>query len=103
VSGLTVVGTFSSSGVYTKVGRMVTVNFVLQATTSIALTGGASVLLSNLPFRTELSAPGYYGPGTNAAANISTTYQATSFTVYSTTAIGATSGIYGTITYAAIA
>jgi len=48
-TGLTVIGTFSSVGVYTKVGRQVTVYGYVSATTSIAL-AGAGQLCSNLPF-----------------------------------------------------
>jgi hypothetical protein len=48
-AGLTVVGTFSSSGTYTKVGRLVTLTAAYAATTSLAITAGG-VLSSNLPF-----------------------------------------------------
>ena len=99
-SGLTVVGTFSSVGSYTKVGRMVTVSFAYNATTSLVLAYGG-VLSSNLPFQAELVSTYYWGAGTNAASNINTTFQTYSTTVYGTTAIGATTYIYGSITYAA--
>jgi hypothetical protein len=48
-TGLTVIGTFSSLGGYTKVGRQVTVYGYVSATGSIAL-AGAGQLCSNLPF-----------------------------------------------------
>ena len=47
-SGLTVIGTFSSVGIYTKVGRQVTVYGISSSTTSISLISGQ--LCSNLPF-----------------------------------------------------
>jgi hypothetical protein len=48
-SGLTVIGAFSSSGTYTKVGRQVTVLFTIAGATSIAVTAGAQIT-GNLPF-----------------------------------------------------
>jgi len=46
---LIVVGAYSSSGTYTKVGRLVTVTAIQQGSTSIT-TGSSNVLFSNLPF-----------------------------------------------------
>jgi len=48
-AGLTVVGAFSSSGTYTKIGRMVVVNGIVIGATSISVSAGG-VLCSNLPF-----------------------------------------------------
>jgi hypothetical protein len=48
VGNLTVVGTFSSSGTYTKIGRFVTCQATLSATTSI--TGNAGQFFTGLPF-----------------------------------------------------
>lgn len=48
-AGLTVVGAFSSLGNYTRIGRLVTVNFSLSGATSIAAVVG-SAMTSNLPF-----------------------------------------------------
>ena len=48
-AGLTVVGAFSSSGTYTKVGRMVTVRGALNGATSIAAVAG-TVMCGALPF-----------------------------------------------------
>lgn len=48
--GLTVVGTFSSSGRYVKIGKQVTIQFTLTGSTSIAFTAGANILTTNLPF-----------------------------------------------------
>lgn len=49
-SGLVVVGAFSSSGSYTKVGNVVTVQAFLAAATSLAWASGAATLFTNLPF-----------------------------------------------------
>jgi hypothetical protein len=48
-SGLTVVGAFSSSGVYTKIGKIVYIRGVVSGATSISAAAG-SILTSNLPF-----------------------------------------------------
>ena len=48
-SGLTVVGAFSSSGYYTKVGRQVTVVFSVSGSTTIAVSAGG-IITNNLPF-----------------------------------------------------
>jgi hypothetical protein len=48
-AGLTVVGAFSSSGTYTKVGRMVTVRGTLNGATSIAAVAGTA-MCGALPF-----------------------------------------------------
>ncbi len=48
-AGLTVVGTFTSSGTYTKVGRLVTVFGKLQGSTTLAAVAGA-LICGGLPF-----------------------------------------------------
>lgn len=48
-AGLVVIGTFSSDGVYTKVGNLVTVRGRLVGSTSVAATA-AAVMCGNLPF-----------------------------------------------------
>jgi hypothetical protein len=47
-SGLTVTGTFGSSGTYTKIGRMVFVT--ARITASVSMTCGGGFICSNLPF-----------------------------------------------------
>jgi hypothetical protein len=48
-SGLTVIGTFSSSGKYTKIGRVVTLAGAVSASTSLVLANGGQ-LCTNIPF-----------------------------------------------------
>ena len=48
-AGLTVVGSFSSKGVYTKIGNIVYISGSVSGSTSVALSAGAAVS-SNLPF-----------------------------------------------------
>lgn len=49
-ANLVVVGSFSASGKYTKVGRLVTVNAILQGSTSIAWGAGSAEICLGLPF-----------------------------------------------------
>jgi hypothetical protein len=55
-AGVTVVGTFSSSGTYTKIGRQVFLTGIMFGSTSIACTA-ASILTSNLPYSTTIDGP----------------------------------------------
>jgi hypothetical protein len=95
-SGLSVVGTFSSSGTYTRVGRLVTVTGNVQATTVGC--GAAGVICSNLPFNTN-------GKAFNGSVGVSNANQSASVVVaaldaYCGTAIAATSAAIGfTVTY----
>jgi hypothetical protein len=100
-AGLSIVGSFSSSGSYTKIGRLVMVNFVYAGSTSVAVSTNA-LLSSNLPF-TSLST----GPRYNAGSLVN--YALTSggtcaipentANLYSATAISATAYLMGTIIY----
>lgn len=64
--GLTVVGAFSSAGTYTKVGRLVTVNFSFTGATSVACTAGGN-LCTNLPFVSANASSAYPGSIVNNA------------------------------------
>jgi len=97
-SGLALVGSFSSTGYYTRIGREVTVTGTLVGSTSVAANAGA-VLTTNLPF----TAGSAYtiGNASNAAQtsvyfvfnNPTTTY------LYAGGAIIATTTIYFQMTY----
>ena len=94
-AGLTVIGAFSSSGTYTKIGRQVTViGYVAGATSVSCLATGA--MSSNLPFAgTGLP----LGVVMNDAATISGASYVASSTVYSAPSVTATPKIYFEITY----
>jgi hypothetical protein len=97
-TGLTVVGTFSSSGTYTKVGRLVTVVANYSATTTVAIAAGG-VLSTNLPF-TVIA--GVDSPGTIyvfGAAGGQCIAGNASAVIYAGAAIGATGGFQISITY----
>ena len=95
-SGLTVVGTFSSSGRYTKVGRLVYLSGRLSASTSIATTAG-TIMMTGLPFTVaELTTIGLIG---NDSLNAFGGVGAFTTTAYSTSTITANSVIDFSITY----
>ena len=93
-AGLTLVGAFSSTGKYTRVGRNVTVSGTVTGATSVSVTA-AGVITTNLPFTIGTAG---HGNATNAA---NTAFVAivcnTGTTVTSAGAIAAT----GTITFSA--
>jgi hypothetical protein len=95
-AGLTVVGAFSSTGRYTRVGRQVTVNASVTGATSVACTSG-SILCAGLPFTVlgDGSAGSYFNYDLNAGGVV----DAYTASVYAVGAIAATSSIYFTITY----
>jgi hypothetical protein len=98
--GLTVVGAFSSGGTYTKIGRLVTVNFYFAGATSIDAVAGGN-MCTNLPF-TTISANSH-NPGTmaNNALSVGALCAAERNTtnVWATSAMAATSLISCSITY----
>jgi len=93
--GLTVVGSFGSSGKYTKIGRQVTVTGTVTGSTSIAINAGSNIC-TNLPFTVSGGAGGVC---VNDGINASSVIQVYSTTVTSTGAIGATAGLYFTATF----
>jgi hypothetical protein len=97
-AGLTVIGAFSSAGVYTKVGRVVNVNFYVSGATSVAAAAG-NFLTTNLPF--TISGAGGVGIATNASPNatVAMLMQASTTSVISAGAIAATATIYVSATY----
>lgn len=100
-SGLTVVGSFTSSGKYTKIGNMVFLQGSVTGSTSVALANGG-VIATGTPFT---SASGYIGIGgaTNANGTTSGTTDCgpNQNQVSGTPAIVATGTIYFSLTYQA--
>ena len=98
-SGITLVGTFSSSGKYTKIGNMVFLQGLVAGTTSVAL-ANAGVIATGMPFTTTSTVVGLGGM-TNAGGTISgTTHCGPNTTQFSgTPAITATGTIYFSMTY----
>ena len=96
--GLVVVGTFSSSGFYTKVGRLVQVSGTLNATTSLSITA-ASILCAGLPFASS-SSQGSAGTMTNGATLAASGAIYTSISnIYAISNMSTTATIAFTVTY----
>ena len=94
-SGLTVTGTFSSAGTYTKIGNLVYVRGYVQGS-SISITAGGQ-LSTNLPFSNAADAGG--GNATNYQANITSGIFIGSSVFYATSAISASAQIIFGFTY----
>lgn len=93
--GLTVVGTFSSNGTYTKIGRQVTINGNLFATTSLSCFAFGQ-LCTNLPYA---SSSGFLGALFGGSPTVSNTSTCSGALLFATEAISAGGQISFTITY----
>jgi len=95
ISGVT--GTFTASGNYTKVGRLVTINFTASAT-SFTYTTGVGSVVGSTPF--TFGAFNSYGSGVNAAGSVNLPFYGLGAVnaVYSTVSF-TTSSVNGTITF----
>jgi hypothetical protein len=89
--GLVVVGTFSSSGTYTKIGRMVYCSFRVAGSTSIAFSAGATIC-TNLPFATITSIQ-QAGVAINDATSAGIVALAYNLTVFSPSSMAATTAV----------
>ena len=99
IAGITVVGTFSSSGIYTKVGRMITVVANFQGTTSVAVAAGAG-FSTNLPFpcgNYGIDMPGTFFKFGQAGGEVIAAQNDTRF--YTGAAITATTNFQISVTY----
>jgi hypothetical protein len=94
-AGLTLVGAFSSTGKYTRIGRQVSISGTVTGATSVAVTA-AGVITSNLPFTVVTAG---HGDATNVAINASATVICTSTNVTAAAAIAATATITFSATY----
>ena len=95
-AGLTVVGAFSSSGSYVKVGRQVTVSGQLNGATSVAVAAAGGLLFTNLPFTAAVVA---IGNSTNASNNLVGSVAISGASMYSNNVVAATASLYFTATY----
>lgn len=96
-SGLTVTGAFSSTGLYTKVGRVVTITGTLSGASDISL-ASPGVIFTNIPFATVGSASGAMNTSSLNGSGTLTIVSGT--TVYGNTC-PAVSTIYFALTYTA--
>jgi len=97
-AGLTVVGTFSSAGTYTKIGRSVTIYGRVSGSTTVAVTASNTVFCAGLPF----SGGGdnvYPGVAQNNSTTAGMFTQLTTTTIYAVGTMPATTNIYFSTTY----
>ena len=95
-AGLTVVGAFSSSGLYTKIGRLVSLSGTVIGATSIATTAG-TVMFGGAPFSAAAVSP--VGAMNNDNRNVFGGISIFGTTGYSVTTIPAGTRIDFSITY----
>jgi hypothetical protein len=96
-AAVTVVGAFSSSGTYTKVGRLVTIVGTMSGATSIAV-GAPNIITSNLPFTAADNTPAGITAGVSSGG--SAIVIGTSTQLYSvTTFVASGSAIIFSATY----
>jgi hypothetical protein len=97
-AGLTVVGAFSSTGLYTRIGRQVTVTGRVTGATSIN-TSGSGIVCTNLPFTVGTNSNSV-GVMTNTATNNTNVYvNPGTATMYSSMASGVSGSLFFTVTY----
>jgi len=98
-SGLTVVGTYSGSGMWSKKGREVSVQIVQSGVTSIAVSA-VGILCSNLPFTVATGyLPGGISINGNASASTQNFANTASSLLVSVGALGASGAIHSSVTY----
>ena len=95
-AGLTVIGAFSSSGVYTRIGRQVTVKGQLNGATSIAIPAAVGQLCTNLPFTASTA---YTGTAINNSLAASCPVTISAAIVYSSGTLAASAAIFFSATY----
>jgi hypothetical protein len=95
--GLIVVGTFSSSGRYTKIGRMVYVSGTLSGSTTVSC-GAAVAICANLPY-TTITNPQQTGTATTVATNEFSVIVPFAVTVFSAGALSASGSIFFNAVY----
>jgi hypothetical protein len=96
-AGLTVVGAFSSTGRYTRIGRQITVTGQVSGATSV-LVGASGIISTNLPYASGIDT---LGVATNSALSVvgGVFVSTGSANLFATVAIGATPTIYFQVTY----
>ena len=94
-SGLVVVGTFSSSGKYTRTGNVVFVKGRISGSTSVAVNGGFQ-MLGGLPFTAQADCVGVAG---NAGYSVTFGVRTAGTVLEAITGVGATAHIAFSITY----
>ena len=98
-AGLTVIGTYSATGKYTKIGRQVTIIGEIVGSTSVAVSSGG-VLCAGLPYTTIPGSPSVFAGGlTNTNVDATSLVVGSGTTLYASTAVVATTRLYFSATY----
>jgi hypothetical protein len=99
-AGLTVTGTYSSYGTYTKIGNIVYVTS-RQAASTITVSSATGVICTNLPFSVLSTEPGNsWGGISNISGTVAGVINASPSGVYNNgTTIPSTASIYFSVTY----
>ncbi len=98
-AGLTVVGTYSSFGKYTRIGKQVTIVGEIVGSTSVAVSSGG-VLCAGLPFATPGGTAAVFAGGlSNANVDATSLVIGSGTTLYASSAIAATTRLYFSATY----
>ena len=99
-AGLTVVGTFSSGGLYIKVGRKILITGYIAGSASVTAAAGA-ILCEGLPFNAVGGVATAIGSGSNAtlSALINILVNGGTANIYAVTAMAATTYIYFAASY----
>ena len=99
-AGLTVVGAFTSTGTYTKIGNQVFVSGIINGATSIQYAGGTSIMFGGLPFTINTAfAGGGNAVNSALAAGCGLIGNRDTTNVYGDAAIGSTTRIFFALTY----
>jgi hypothetical protein len=97
-AGLTVVGTFSSGGNYTKIGNIVVLTGFVAGATSVAFASGGAIICGGLPFTVGGSAL-QVGNGINSANTVTTSCFANSTSVNSGGSFAANAQYHFSVSY----
>ena len=97
-AGLTVVGTFSSTGKYTKIGNQVTIFGTVSGSTTVAVTASNTVFCAGLTAITSTN-NAYPGLALNNGTSASMPLQVTTTTIYAAGTMAATQTINFSATY----
>jgi len=97
--GLTVVGTFSSGGNYTKIGNIVYLQGFVAGSTSVSFANGGATICGGLPYSANSASPLQVGLGINADNTTSAPLFAYNSNILSAGTFAATSQYHFSVFY----
>jgi hypothetical protein len=99
--GVSYSGTLTLSGNYTKIGRLVWINFRVVVSGGSVSVGTGGQLVTGLPFAVAVDNVGGYGVGQNNTTGAAIVPYAYGAVVSMSAAATTSNGFYGTVTYSA--